>query len=354
MIKVLVLGVGGNVSQGIIKALLKSHIDMRLIGACISSNSAGLYMCDEAYLSPYAYETGFMDWLIELCNKCRIDIVFTGVEENIRRIARDIDDFRSRTRAVFISSSYEQLLIGQDKLQTACWLKENGCNYPVFCSLENRTDTENLVKKAGFPLIAKPRNGKSAQGIYVIHNQQELDAISGLDHYVLQEYVGNDNSEYTVGCYCSRNGKLMDVIIMRRRLKNGTTVWAEVVENEKIRKEAEKICKAYRPKGPLNIQMRVDNSGRPVCFELNVRFSGTTAMRANFGYCDVEAMLREYVLQEPIDKCFHVVCGEAYRYSEEMYIFGGASENIKKCGRIENMKKFRVCLRNTDLQETDT
>lgn len=327
---------------------------MRVIGACISSNSAGLYMCDEAFLSPYAHEKGFMDWLIEICNECRIDIIFTGVEENICRIARDIDYFKSRTGAVFISSSYEQLLIGQDKLQTACWLKENGCNYPEFCNLEVRSNIESLVKKMGFPLIAKPRNGKSARGIYIINNQQELDAVSELDHYVLQEYVGNHNSEYTVGCYCNRNGKLMDVIIMHRILKDGTTVWAEVIKNERIRGEAEKICRAYKPKGPLNIQMRLDNSGRPVCFELNVRFSGTTAMRANFGYCDVEAMLREYVFEEPVDKCFHVVCGEAYRYSEEMYLFGGASGSMEKYGRIEDMNRFRVCFQDTDLQRVRT
>lgn len=353
MIRVLVLGVGGNVSQGIIKALRKTKIDLRLIGACISPNSAGLYMCDEAYLSPYAHEEQFMDWLIDICNKCRIDIVFTGVEENICRIAKDIDFFKAQTRAVFVSSDYEQILTGQDKLRTALWLKDNGCNYPQFCSLDMQREIEELVDKLGFPLIAKPRKGKSAQGIYIVNSRQELDEILKLDHYVLQEYIGNDDSEYTVGCYCSRNRRRMDVIIMHRILKNGTTVWAEVVKNEKIRREAEKICRAFKPRGPLNIQMRLNSNGEPVCFELNVRFSGTTAMRANFGFCDVEAMVREYVLGESIDSCFQIVCGEAYRYSEEMYIFGGATEKIKKSGKIENVNSFNICFQNTDSCRAD-
>ena len=340
---VLVLGVGGNVSQGIIKALRKINIDMRLIGACVSINSAGLYMCDEAYLSPYAYEDNFIDWLIEICNKHQVDIIFTGVEENIQRIAKDMDYFKARTQAVFVSSSDEQLLIGQDKFLTAQWLRNNGRNYPESCKLGLQPETADFAKRLGFPLIAKPRNGKSAQGIHMINNQQELNIVSNLDNYVLQEYIGDGDSEYTVGCYCNRSGKLMDIIIMHRILKNGTTVWAKVIENEKIYKEAEKICNAYKPKGPLNIQMRLNSDGEPVCFELNVRFSGTTAMRANFGYCDVEAMLREYVFDESIDRCFHVVHGEAYRYSEEMYIFGGATEDMKRCGEIEDMSRFRVC-----------
>ncbi len=342
MINVLVLGAGGNVSQGIIKALRRTNIDMRLVGACVSANSAGLYMCDEAYLSPYAHEDNFIDWLIEICNEHQTDIIFTGVEENIRRIARDIKYFKEGTRTVFISSSYEQLLIGQDKFLTVQWLEENGCNYPGYCKLGIQSETAELVERLGFPLIAKPRNGKSSQGIYLINNQQELDKISAFDNYVLQEYIGSDDSEYTVGCYCSRSGKLMDIIIMHRILKNGTTVWAEVIENEKIYKEAEKICEAYKPRGPLNIQMRLNGRGEPVCFELNVRFSGTTAMRANFGYCDVEAMVREYVFNESIDGCFRVVSGEAYRYSQEMYISGKATENMKRYGKIEDMSKFRV------------
>lgn len=349
MIRVLVLGVGGNVSQGIIKALRKAKIDMKLIGACISPNSAGLYMCDEAYISPYAHEEKFMNWLIEFCNECQIDIVFTGVEENICRIARDIDYFKSRTRAVFVSSSYEQLMVGQDKLHTALWLKENGCNYPMFCNPQNQKDMEALVRKSGFPLIAKPRNGKSAQGVYIINSWQELNKVLEMDNYVLQEYIGNEDSEYTVGCYCNRKGELMDVIIMHRILKNGTTVWAEVVRNEKIRREAEKICEAYKPKGPLNIQMRLNNDGEPICFELNVRFSGTTAMRANFGFCDVEAMVREYVLEDSIEKCFHIVYGEAYRYSEEMYILGGATDKMKKHGKIEDINSFHISFSNMGL-----
>lgn len=329
MIRILVLGVGGNVSQGIVKALRKTGLDIHITGACVSPVSAGLYMCDEAYLSPYAKEERFMSWLVEICNRQKIDMILTGVEENIREIVRQKQYLESCAGAVFAASSYEQLKIGQDKLLTARWLKENGRHYPAWCDAGDTGGIEELVRKAGFPLLAKPRRGKGSHGIYVLHDEKELKRLGRLENYVLEEYVGSSDHEYTVGCYCSKNGALMDVIIMRRRLKNGTTVWAEVVENEAIRREAEKICKAFGPKGPLNLQMRLNGEGEAVCFEMNVRFSGTTAMRANFGFCDVEAMVREYILGEPIENCFHVVPGEAYRYDEELYLPPGTT------GRME-------------------
>ena len=86
MIHILVLGVGGNVSQGIVKALRKTDLDIHITGACVSPASAGLYMCDEAFLSPYAKEECFISWLAEICNRQKIDMIVTGVEEIIREI----------------------------------------------------------------------------------------------------------------------------------------------------------------------------------------------------------------------------------------------------------------------------
>lgn len=333
-IKVLVLGVGGNVSQGIIKALRNSELNIELIGACISEDSIGLYMCDQAYIAPYANDEKFLDWLITLCNKEEIDIVLTGVEENICAIQEQIVKFNESTKAVFIASDYEKLMIGQDKWKTCQWLKKNGCNYPEYCRMGDISDEEALIQKVGFPLIAKPCVGKSSRGVYLVKNQEQLEEIKKIEKepYVLQECVGDFESEYTIGCYCDREGRLRDMIIMRRKVKDGSTVWAEVLEHEEIRKEVEKICKLFKPNGPLNVQLRLDKNKRPVCFELNVRFSGTTPVRAHFGYNDVEAMIREYICQESVDTCFQVRQGEVYRYVNEMYVERGASALLKEKG----------------------
>src|SRR4051812_9623461 len=64
---VLVLGVGGNVSQGILKALALGTLRCRVIGACVSPLSLGLYATDRAYISPLANDPAFLDWLIAVC-----------------------------------------------------------------------------------------------------------------------------------------------------------------------------------------------------------------------------------------------------------------------------------------------
>ena len=59
----------------------------------------------------------------------------------------------------------------------------------------------------------------------------------------------------------------------------------------------------------------------PVCFEINARFSGTTPIRAHFGFNDVELSLRHFILNEDItDAAIPVKEGIALRYWNEIYI----------------------------------
>ena len=78
---VLALAVGGNVSEGILKALALSRLRCRVVGADVGPHKLGLYTVDRAYLAPYAREPHFADWLIELCRKERVDAVLTGAED---------------------------------------------------------------------------------------------------------------------------------------------------------------------------------------------------------------------------------------------------------------------------------
>ena len=99
---------------------------------------------------------------------------------------------------------------------------------------------------------------------------------------------------------------------MRRTLTAGTTDAIAVEPFPSIRSEATRIATALKPLGPCNVQMRVVDD-RPVCFEINVRFSGTTPMRARLGFNDVEATLRHYVLNEPPVDLPEITSGYALR-----------------------------------------
>lgn len=336
-INVLVLGVGGNVSQGILTAIKCSNLNCHIVGACISEESLGLYFCDSAYISPYANDPKFVEWVVDVCNKEHIDIIFSGVEENVMALESQREFLESKTKAIFISSTKEQLEIGLSKYKTAVWLKDNGCNYPKSADFSNQEELDGLIKEIGFPVIAKPNSGKGSQGIFIAHSYDDLKQIKGKD-YCVQELLGDDQSEYTIACYVDKKEQSHQTLIMHRHLKHGTTFKAEIVQDESIKNECEKICERFKPHGPLNIQLRM-HKGKPVCFELNVRFSGTTPIRARWGYNDVEAMIREYVLGEPVS--FNPQKeGKVYRYYNEAFIDVRMQQELKEGGRIKNCTDY--------------
>lgn len=333
MYKILILGMGGDVSKGILKAVRHSQVPCHVVGACISSNSEGIYLCDEGYISPYAAEPSFLPWLTDICRKKQIDMVFTGVEENIFSIAQGKEYLREHTDTVFRTSTIEQLRIGGDKLETCRWLEKHDLPAPHYASADNTEEIAKLIWKVGFPLIAKPRNGKGSAGVFSVHTEEDINRLTDLHDYVLEECIGTPEQEYTVGCYRGLHGEMPEPIIMRRTLKNGASWRVEVIRNEKILSLAKSVCEKFCPDGPLNIQLRLNKQGDPIPFELNVRFSGTTPMREHFGFCDVKAMLYESLLHRDILGCFSIQGGVAYRYTEEIYL--PASSVCKPDGHLE-------------------
>ena len=338
-LNVLVLGVGGNVSQGILKALKLASIPCRVIGGCVSPLSMGLYTVDQAYVSPAANHASFFEWLLQTCKTERVDAVLSGVEPVLEVLSAHADELRAETGAVAIVSAPGVLEIGADKLRTCEWLREHGFNYPDFADATDRATLEQLANRCGYPLLAKPRRGKGGYGIAIVRDSRELEPWIGRSDYVIEEYLGDDSTEYTVGCFSGRDGKVLGAIAMWRELLQGTTYRAVVGEFPELRDEAVRIVEALKPFGPCNVQLRM-SKGQAACFEINVRFSGTTSLRARFGFNDVEAALRHYVLSEDTVSLPRVTEGIALRYWNEVYIDPGARTALEKSGALANPQKY--------------
>ena len=340
---VLVLGVGGNVSQGILKALALSKLSCRVIGACINPLSAGLYTVDRSYISPPADDPSFLDWLLIICQEESVHAILSGVEPVLARLSAHAEEIRQQTGAICIVSNSFLLSIADDKLLTCQWLQSQGFSFPRYAPSDDARAMAELVEQCGYPLIAKPRFGKGSHGLIEVRNSSDLSWVSSLDGYVIQESLGDSESEYTAACFCDRHGRARGTFVMRRELLQGTTYRAEVGEFQEIRSEAIRIVEKLQPSGPCNIQLRVSN-GRPVCFEINLRFSGTTPMRVRLGFNEVEAALRNYVLGEEIEDLPLIKEGIVLRYWNEMYIDPQACDALRQSGRLDLPQQFDLMI----------
>ena len=111
-----------------------------------------------------------------------------------------------------------------------------------------------------------------------------------------------------------------------------------------VRQEAERIVAKLKPMGPCNVQMRVAGD-KAICFELNIRFSGTTPIRAHFGFNDVDMALRHFILNESIGQLPKISSGIAVRYWNEVYVDPQAFGELVKKGNLDP-RAYKTSLEN--------
>jgi len=330
----LVLAVGGNVSQGILKALRHDGRPLRIVGADVSPMQMGLYTADSACVSPWAHEADFLPWLLETCRREAVNAILSGAEPVLLALARHRARIEAETEARCLCSPLAVLELCDDKLATNRWLEASGLAHPAYADCAVPAEVERLAAGVGYPLVAKPRHGGGARGVFVVDNDDDLAYACRKQDYLLQESLGTPDDEYTVGCFRDSAGNLAPSCCIRRELLAGTTYRAALGDFPEVRAEAERIAARLEPEGPCNVQLRMTERG-PVCFEINPRFSGTTPIRSHFGYNEVAAALDHFVGGAPVDLPL-ITSGAALRYWNELYVNPEALGELTRTGTVRD------------------
>ena len=316
-LNVLILGVGGNVSISIIKVLRNSDIKTCIFGACVQKYAAGLALCDVPLLCPYANHKSFIPWLKEVVAENKIDIVLSGVEEINKCLATlgIIND-----KCLLLAPEKHNLEIFSDKLKTINWLAENNIDHPKTLDLEECYSFSQVKNNLKLPFIVKPKIGKGSADLFVIENKDQYLSIKDTNLYVAQQLIGDSESEYTCGVYKSKFNYI-EIIVMRRLLRNGSTIMAEVVNNKEIYNYCKQIADTCITTVPFNIQLRIcKKTQKPLCFEVNMRLSGTTAIRNGFGFKDCLVWIKETIQNKNYRSDFNVKPSIALRYDAEVFV----------------------------------
>ena len=307
MLRVGVTGVGGGVGQSIIKALKMSSIPVKIIAIDITEKSAGFYMKGVSghvvlpNLRRATYPSaGWHNYIYD----GNLDCIIPGSDYDLAALSRVRDEWGAFGCKVLVSD-FDLVMTCNDKYTTTQALDyHNGIAVPkIYDSLESVV----------FPAIVKPRIGSGSRGVIKVNSKEEMPEIT--DQLFVQEYL--EGKEYTCSVFVDKFGEVIGTFQLERELNNGTTYWGEVCFDRGIHNLIVKIGKAVKPRGMLNIQLRGTPRG-PIPFELNCRCSGTTAIRAHFGYNEPEMLIRHYVLGEDL-KTPKVTLGRAFRYWNETY-----------------------------------
>jgi carbamoyl-phosphate synthase large subunit len=331
MINVLVTAIGGG-GQGeqVLKALrLAGPGRYRIFGADARADCAQAPLVEDFATLPAAGDPAYLERLLDLCRRWEIRALFHGCEPELKVFAEHRAQIEGA--GLFLPINDTTLIrLCMDKAALNGRLTELGFAPPRHTVAFGEAD---LAAIDWFPVVVKPPVGTGGSAnVYIAQTQSELKALvaylglgSNRQRFMIQEYVGRAEGEFTVGVLHDLNGRFIDSIAVRRDLSSGLSVRVSVpnrtgraelgerlvissgVSQGRIGKypaitaQCREIAERLGSRGPMNIQCRVVD-GVVRVFEINPRFSGTTSLRAMAGMNEPDLLIRHHVLGEDIPR----------------------------------------------------
>lgn len=286
MITVLITGGGGAAVPGLIEKLRGSGY--RVLAADMDQHAVGLYLADAGFIIPNGKSPDFLQVIRHICRQEGVDVLVPLVDEELVA-ALELESegiIVLLPRREFVTLCLDKFLLMQS-------LRAADITVPETHLASNRT------RDMDFPLVIKPCTGRGSRGLGIVDSQEELEHYLQNSPYetnalIIQEYI--QGIEFTVSVVVWRDGEVQAVVPKEIIFKKGITRLAVTRRNLRI----EKLCCAIQDNlsadGPFNVQLRVDqNTGQPIPFEINPRFSTTTSLTIAAGIDEFGGLITQAV-----------------------------------------------------------
>jgi carbamoyl-phosphate synthase large subunit len=330
---VFVTGAGALLGQGILRSLRASRLDLRIITGDPDPRAAGHWLGDVALLIPPAADPAYVARIEEIIAAERVALVLVGTDVELPALAGARRELEARHRVRVVVSPPNVVEIADDKWLTARFFEDAGLPFARSALVSEPDSVRRLVADLGLPLFAKPRRGARSIGARVLRNSRDVEQALAEPGLVIQELLPEHGGEYTAGCLVLR-GRCEGVVVLRRDLRDGNTYRAYSDEEyDRFIPFVTRAAEALGPDGPCNLQFRIRDH-EPVVFEINGRFSGTTPIRALFGFNEVEHLIRHLIHGVPIPPV-ELRRGLVLRATSDLYIGQSVFDELRASGRLE-------------------
>lgn len=293
---------------------------IRIVGADISDDCTIKQMVDKLYKVPRVCDDGYVDSLIDICKREKIDIFFPFMDEEIEFIYNRIKDFEELGVKVSLPSR-KAIDITIDKLSFYNFMRDNGLTVPRYYSAKNIYELEEACNKLGYPqkaVCVKTLESSGSRGIRILKedinlydiflNEKPNSLFMKKKSFIEMISAANDLKpmmvmEYLPGKECS-----VDLLAVQGKVKYmvgrvSNNVLASipqdcVLEEVKVAYDlCEKIVRLLNYDGNADFDFKFNENGLPMLMEVNPRLAATMSVIAiggvNLPYLRVKQLLGE-------------------------------------------------------------
>jgi carbamoyl-phosphate synthase large subunit len=279
----MVTGVGAIIGYGVLRALRPMREEIRLVGSDIYADAVGQAWADTFVQAPLTADPSYPAWLERTVREQRVDLVIPAIEQDVHFFSDHRDLFARAGVGVALNAA-PLIDITRDK-----WAMDQALvsmNSPNRIPTRLDGDFRTLADAFGLPFLLKPRRSYASKGLLRVSKEADFEPFCDQLGSVLmaQPIVGTDDQEYTVAVFGDGSGQVCASVTLQRLLaQDGSTAKAWVRHDASLDIAVARLCEAFKPIGPTNLQFRKVDGGWKL-LEINPRVSSTTSLRTAFGY----------------------------------------------------------------------
>ncbi len=307
---VLITSTGSVATDITIKSL--KRMGFRLVGCNIYPKEWIVESCemDKFYqVPPVNKNKEYLDKIKEICVKENINYIFPMIDYEIDLLTKNREWFEENNIILCISPD-ESLEYTRNKKKLQDFVKQN-------CPKTNTIPTKLLKDidqlEWDFPVVCKPYNGRSSQGLKYIYNQKEWEdfkKVADKDTYIVEPYIDGP----LVMVEIVRQTNPHKVVAMTRReimaTPHGCSTTVLVYQDKELEEASKILADKLNVLGDVNFEYIMAPDGKYYLVECNPRFSAGCEFACIGGYDCIENHI----------KCFQGKEIEDYHFKHNMII----------------------------------
>lgn len=320
-ITVLLSASGSPSMPGLIDCFKKNgERNIRLIGMDMSDEPSAKYLVDQFYKVPVATAEEYVDTVLDICRKEKVDIYFPNISAEVTAVSRRRNEFTD-SGTIISASDQKSVEIANNKLKLYEFLKKNGIVVPKYYGVNSVEDFKNGCRYLGYPDVAvclKIVDGSGSRGVRIIDSKKNryqifvnekpnsffvayedmLNILNEADEFhemLLVEYL--PGNEYTVDLL-AEHGEVK-YMVGRENLVSLMSIAqeSEVREDREAYEMSKAIVSTLGLDGNIGFDFMRDKDGKAVLMDLNPRITATVSVIAaagvNLPYLRVKQLLGE-------------------------------------------------------------
>lgn len=317
---ILFTGVGRRIEllQAFRNAALVLNKELKIYGADMAGTAPALAYCDYVRRVVAMKDPGYIQNLLNICAADNINLLIPTIDTDLLVLSENKERFEEIGTRVMISAP-EMIRICRDKNNISKFFVDCGLHAPLPVN-----DWREYT--AGFPAFIKPKDGSSSINAFRVDYGEELEVYAGqIEDYIVQPFV--NGHEYTIDIFCDWNGNPISIVPRERlQVRAGEVLKTQIYMGLVMIQEMKTLCKAFKPCGPMTVQLIRDDKGIDWYIEINPRFGGGAPLSMKAGARSAEAILK-LMDGEKVSYCTDIADGAIYsRFDQSVCITEGKGQ----------------------------